>query len=104
MLAISYLQMVIFISAIWLIVRTSVWVRQKRVDVKREAALMLVYICLVVVVRFTFCPFGKVDGHIQPLLFDRDKILPFWLNFEPLVHLFEVSNRLLNRDVSHCKR
>ena len=47
------------------------------------------YICIVVVVRFTFCPFGKVDGKIQPLLFDYEKILPFWLNLKPFVYLFD---------------
>jgi len=49
----------------------------------------LVYICIVVVVRFTFCPFGKVDGKIQPLLFDASKILPLWLNLKPLIYLFD---------------
>lgn len=89
MLSISYLQMVLFISLVWLAVRGICWLRVGKIDLKREAQLLLVYICLVVVVRFTFCPFGKVDGHIQPLLFDKDKILPFWLNFKPFVHLFD---------------
>lgn len=86
---IFYSQMVIIISALWLLVRGICWLKNKRIDWKREAQLLLVYICIVVVVRFTFCPFGKVDGKIQPLLFDKDKILPFWLNFLPFVHWFE---------------
>ena len=89
MVEIHYSQMLILISAIWLLVRVVCWIKNKRVDWKREAALLLVYICIVVVVRFTFCPFGKVDGKIQPLLFDKDKIFPFWLNFAPFVYWFD---------------
>lgn len=86
---IFYSQMVLIISALWVLVRGIFWLKNKRIDWKREAQLLLVYICIVVVVRFTFCPFGKVDGKIQPLLFDKDQILPFWLNFKPFVYWFD---------------
>ena len=89
MLSISYLQMVIAISVIWLSVRAVCCIRSKKLSMKREAQLLFVYICIVVVVRFTFCPFGKVNGQIQPLLFDKDKILPFWLNLKPFIFLFD---------------
>jgi len=89
MIEISYIQMVITISIIWVMVRTICCVRSKRFDWKRETALILVYICIVVVVRFTFCPFGKVNGKIQPLLFDRQKIFPLWLNLKPFAFLFD---------------
>lgn len=88
-LEISYLQMVLFISAIWAILRAVCWTRAKAVNLKRELQLLLVYVCIVVVVRFTFCPFGTVDGKIQPLLFDSEKILPFWLNIVPFVYWFD---------------
>lgn len=99
MIEISYLQMLIFISAAWILVRVICWFRARNVDWKREALLMLVYICIAVVVRFTFCPFGKVDGQIQPLLFDSSRIFPFWLNLMPFVYLFdypELKDALLN--------
>lgn len=89
MFAIEYVHMVIAISVIWVLVRAICWVKDKKISLKREAALLLVYICLIVVVRFTFCPFGKMDGKIQPLLFDKEKILPFWLNLKPFVSLFD---------------
>ena len=89
MLRISYLQMLIAISILWVLIRVIRWRKDKKISLRRELALMLVYICIVVVVRFTFCPFGKVDGKIQPLLFDKDKILPFWLNFKPFIYLFD---------------
>ena len=99
MLEISYLQMVIAISVIWVIIRTICSVKAKRFDFKRELQLLLVYICIVVVVRFTFCPFGKVNGKIQPLLFDAEKIVPLWVNVKPFVYLFDyptVKEALLN--------
>ena len=51
--------------------------------------LILVYICLIVVVRFTFCPFGKVNGQIQPLLFDPGRIFPPRINLVPLIYLLD---------------
>jgi len=89
MLEISYLQMVVAISIIWVLIRTTCSVKAKRFDLKRELQLLLVYICIVVVVRFTFCPFGKVNGKIQPLLFDAEKIFPLWVNFKPFIYLFD---------------
>lgn len=89
MTEISYLQMVLTVSMIWIFVRGICWAKEKEIRWKRELQMLLVYICIVVVVRFTFCPFGKVDGKIQPLLFDREKIFPLWLNLKPFVYLFD---------------
>ena len=89
MIEISYLQMVVAISVIWVIIRAICWAKAKGVEMKRELQLLLVYICIVVVVRFTFCPFGKVDGKIQPLLFDPEKVFPLWVNFKPFIYLFD---------------
>ena len=89
MFSISYAQMVIFISILWLLIRGIWWVKAKKIEIRRELPLLLVYICIIVVVRFTFCPFGKVAGKIQPLLFDSSKIFPLWINFKPFVYLFD---------------
>ena len=89
MIAISYFQMVVAISIIWLIVRGICWKKNKKIDLKREAQLLLVYICVVVVVRFTFCPFGLVDGRIGPLFFDASRIYPPRINVVPFVYLFD---------------
>ena len=89
MIEITYLQMVLAISVAWLFVRTICAFKVRKLDIKRELQLLLVYICLVVVVRFTFCPFGKVNGKVQPLLFDSARIFPIWVNFIPFVYLFD---------------
>lgn len=89
MIQISYAFMVILISVLWLIIRAAIWLKQKHIDWKREQQLLLVYICIIVVTRFTFCPFGKVDGKIQPLVFDKDNWFPFRINILPFVYLFD---------------
>ena len=89
MLELSYLFALLFVSVIWLLVRVYVAAKQKRVSWKREAQLMLVYICIVVVMRFTFFPFFKVDGKIQPLIFDASQMLPPRINLLPMVNLLD---------------
>lgn len=89
MISISYFQMLVFISIAWIAVRAVCALRAGRVDPRREAILLLVYICIAVVVRFTFCPFQKVDGQIQPLNFDVNRILPIRVNLKPFVLLFD---------------
>ena len=89
MLEFSYLSALLFVSVIWLLVRVYVAAKQKRVSWKREAQLMLVYICIVVVMRFTFFPFFKVDGKIQPLIFDASQMFPPRINLLPMVNLLD---------------
>ncbi len=89
MLEISYTAALIAISALWLIVRAAVCFKRRKIDWKREALLLLVYVCIAVVVRFTFFPFFKVDGKIAPLVFIAPKAFPPRLNFLPLVYLLD---------------
>ena len=89
MIEIPYHSMVIFISVLWILTRIFCFLRYKRFSPTRELQLLLVYICIIVAVRFTFCPFGKVDGKILPLLFDAANIFPFRLNLIPLVNLMD---------------
>jgi glycopeptide antibiotics resistance protein len=58
---------------------------------------MLVYICIVVVTRFTFFPFSKVDGKVQPLLFDAATMFPPRINLVPMVNLlnYEIFREML---------
>lgn len=81
--------MVAAITAAWMLTRGIVAFRRKTISWKREAELLLVYLCLIVVARFTFCPFGKVDGQIQPLIFDPAQIFPPRINLVPMVYLLD---------------
>ena len=92
MVRLYYGEMIFFISILWLTVRAIVWAIDKKLSLKREAMLILVYICLVVVARFTFFPFSKVDGQIQPLVFDRRNWFPFRINLLPFIYLMDYPN------------
>ena len=89
MIQIPYCTMFTAITVLWILLRMLVAYRSRTLSWKREAQLVLVYICIVVVVRFTFCPFGKVNGRIQPLLFDPANYFPFRINLLPFVHLLD---------------
>jgi len=89
MIQISYGNMIIVISILWLIVRTGTAWKQKTICWKREVQLLLVYVCLVVVSRFVFFPFSKVNGVIQPLVFDRTNAYPFRINLIPFIYLMD---------------
>ena len=89
MVKLDYWPVVVLITALWILVRSTVSLWQGRFSPKRELQLMLVYICIVVVTRFTFFPFSKVDGQVQPLLFDASRIFPPRINLLPVVYLFD---------------
>ena len=84
MLAITYPSIILAISMVWVIVRILVNKKENNFSWKRELQLMLVYICIVVVARLTFFPFSKVDGRVQPLLFDAAIMFPPRMNLVPM--------------------
>lgn len=88
MIQITYPSMVIAISILWILTRAFFCIRHP-LNLKREVQLLLVYICIIVVARFTFFPFSKVDGQIQPLIFDAARAFPFRINLIPFVYLMD---------------
>ncbi len=92
MLEISFPAAELTFTAIWLLVRIIVWIRQRRIDWKREAVLALMYVNLAVIIRFVFFPRALVDGHVQPLVFEKAAAYPLRINLIPLVHLFDYGN------------
>ena len=89
MIQISYASMILIISIIWCLVRLVCAIKNKRVNYKRELQLLLVYICIIVVARFTFFPFSTVNGKIQPLIFESTKVFPLRINWIPLINLLD---------------
>ena len=87
MIAISYPFVIGLITVLWILTRILIWKKTGHVPVRREAELILVYICLVVVARFTFFPFSKVDGRVQPLMFDAVQMWNFRINLLPFVYI-----------------
>jgi len=99
MIQISYTSMVIFISITWILVRAVFAIKNKRISWKRELQLILVYICIIVVARFTFFPFSEVNGKVQPLILDIAKAFLPRINMLPFVYLFDypvVRDAMLN--------
>lgn len=99
MISISYTFLASMITIAWILARFAAAYKTRQFSWKRELQLMLVYICIVVVLRFTFFPFEKINGKLQPLLFDPANFFPFRINTTPFVHLFdypETRSALLN--------
>lgn len=79
-------------TVIWFLIRACVCAK-KGFDMKREALMLLMYINLAVLLRVTFFPMEEINGRVQPLLFEPDKITPLRVNLVPLVHILEYENR-----------
>ena len=93
MIIISYATAVTAISIIWCAVRATCALRRRAFDWRRELQLLLVYACIVVVARYVFFPFSRVNGTIQPLIFDVGRVFPPRTNLIPLVNLFNYPSR-----------
>ena len=92
MIEISFFAAEAAFTGIWLLSRLLLWIRQGKINWKREAALLLMYINLAVIIRYVFFPRDLVDGHVQPLVFDPATAWPLRVNLLPLVHLFDYDN------------
>lgn len=67
MLEITYIQLILFTTIIWLITRLAVAIKTKTFSIKREIQLLLVYVCIVVIFRFVYFGFHLENGKIPPL-------------------------------------
>ena len=88
---VSFLALELTYTILWLCVRIITWVRQKGIDWKREAILLLFYVNLAVVIRFVFFPRDLVNGHIPPLVYEGLS-LPLRVNLLPLISLLDYAN------------
>ena len=89
MIQISYAAVNTFITFIWIFTRIFFYLKNKQINWKRELQLILVFICIIVVTRFTFFPFSKADGKVQPLIFDIATAFPPRLNLIPFINLLD---------------
>ena len=86
MFEITFLLMMIMISALWSTLRAVCFLIYRRFDIKREATLLPAYICIVVIVRFTLYHFESVS---EPLIFNAARIFPLNLNLIPIVNILK---------------
>lgn len=92
-LEITFPAVVAIISIVWMVLIPIRAVKNRGASIKREIELLLVYVCIVVVARFTFFPFDRVDGEIQPLVLDTMRMFPPRLNLIPFVMISDYNIR-----------
>lgn len=90
MFEITYLELFLFITVTWIIVRVIYAVKNKKVSLTRELQLLLVYVCIIVIARIVYFPWHHENGHIGTMKFDSARVFPFWLNALPVVHMFDI--------------
>lgn len=73
----------------WVFFRSAAYIKTRRIRWKSEAIQLLFLVNLLVIYRMTFHPFSKVDGQVQPLLFDAATAWPFRMNLVPFVNLLD---------------
>ncbi len=85
-------------TVVWLLARAVVWIKNRRIDLRREAALLLMYVNLAVIIRFVFFPWDMADGRIQPLVIDMARLSQPKVNLIPFVniHKFDIKWILQN--------
>ena len=93
MIDISFLFGEVFFTVIWFGIRIFTCIRRKKFDLKQELLLLLMYVNLAVIIRMTFYPYEKINGHVQPLMFDKDYVLPLKVNFAPFIHITEYDTK-----------
>lgn len=93
MKAISFLAGELFFAAVWVLIRALLWIRRRKINWKRELQLIIMYINLAVIIRYTFFPFSRVNGEIQPLMFDSSRVFPFRINLVPFVNIADYDTR-----------
>ncbi|MBR6402696.1 MAG: flippase-like domain-containing protein [Eubacterium sp.] len=86
---ITYKDTLIFITVMWILLRILFGIINRKVDFIRELRLLTVYICIVVIVRYVYFPLELKNGHVDTLILNTDKILPFMVNFTPIIHMFD---------------
>lgn len=92
MISIPFTAFELVFAFLWFCAGILTWIRRGKIDWKKEALLLLMYVNLAVVLRFTFFPRALRDGHVQPLIFDPSKIIPLRVNLIPLLHLMDFAN------------
>ena len=77
----------------WICFRLITWRKTKSFCWKREAIQLLFLVNLLVIHRMTFHPFEKLNGQVQPLIFDIATAWPFRMNLIPFVNLLDYDSK-----------
>ena len=80
-------------ALVWLACRIVIRIRRGHIDWKREALLLLMFVNLAVMIRFTFFAMARANGRVQPLRFDAAAAYPFKVNLIPFVNLGDYESK-----------
>ena len=87
MIELSFKKVEALYTLLYILFRLIVWIKDKKIDYKKECLMLLMYINIAVILRFTLFPMSRIDGKIQPLIFDKENIFPLNINLEVFVHI-----------------
>ncbi len=93
MFEISFLTTQLTVLFGWILSRILAFCRKRAIDWKSETKQLFFLVNLLVIARMTFHPFAKLDGHVQPLLFDVATAWPFRMNLIPFVNLLDYDSK-----------
>lgn len=78
-------------TCIWIVIRSVIWIRNRKIDFRREAMLLLMYVNLAVIISLVYFPMKK--GIAGVFLLELSDIHHLRLNLIPFVNLFDYDNR-----------
>ena len=89
MIEITYFQLFLFITIIWIITRCFIAIKSKIFSVKRECRQLLVYVCIVVICRFVYFGFHLEKGKIPTLKLGFEDDIRDMISFIPFYFLVD---------------
>ena len=89
MFEVSFLLGQIAVVIGWVLFRLGAYLKNKMLCWRYEIIQLLFLINILVIYRMTFHPFEKLDGQVQPLLFEAATAWPFRMNLIPFVNLLD---------------
>jgi glycopeptide antibiotics resistance protein len=93
MIYISFSAGMVAVCIGWILIRYLAYCHTKTLDWRYEAKQIFFLINLLVLTRITFYPFEKLNGQIQPLVFEAAAAWPFRVNLTPFVNLLDYETR-----------
>ncbi len=87
MIEIDFRQMLLFVTAVWILVRIVCFRKNGETTLFREAKLLPVFFCILIVFRIVYFPWQLVNGEIGPLVIDFSRIPSAWVNLKPMIVL-----------------
>ncbi len=87
MIEIDFRQMLLFVTAAWILVRIACFRKNGETTFFKEVKLLPAFFWILIVFRIVYFPWRPVDGGIGPLVIDLSRIRSAWINLRPMIVL-----------------